>query len=284
MKIKRWLSVMILAAWWSGSTAHGENSTSEPPVFPAPSPTAEYGAPEVPKETPVPAAGGLSDWVLYQRDCCEGKHGVYTPLYTELYVNAGPSFPVGGMTLSRELKTGWSIVGGARALFFNEPQTRAWLVDLHLINTDESAGKRNTEFPLTFFHNGTRSDLFTFEGKTGITKFSLHNANRALVGLGFGREWYPWQPAGGGGRTWRVGADGGGRWGSQSVSLNTFGHLTDVIGSIYAAAHTDVEIPCGSCLFHAGVRLEWAYTFSDVLQRTSDVQDISLWLTVGIRF
>ena len=284
MKIKRWLSVIILAAWWSGSTAYGENSTSEAPTFPPPSPTAEYGSPEGPKETYVPAQGGLSDWVLYKRDCCEGSPGRYTPLYTELYLNGGPSFPVGGMTLSRELKTGWSIVGGAKALFFNEPQTRAWVVDLHIINTNESAGKRNTEFPLTFFHKGQRSDQFTFEGQMGITQFSLHDSNRTLVGLGCGREWYLWHPAGSGGRSWRVGVDAGGRWGSQSVALNTFGHLTDVIGAMYAAAHTDVEIPCRCCLFHAGVRLEWAYTFSDVLQRTSDVQDISLLLTVGIRF
>ena len=284
MKIKRWLSVIILAAWWSGSTAYGEDSTSEAPIYPPPSPTAEYGAPEGPKETLVPGGGGLSDWVLYQRDCCVGGHGRYTPLYTELYLHAGPSFPFGGMTLSRELKTGWSIAGGARALLFNEPQTRAWLFDLHMINTNESAGKQNTEFPLTFFHNGTRSDQFTFQGKTGITNFSLQNSNRTLVGLGFGREWYLWRPATSEGRMWRIGADAGGRWGSQSVPLNTFGHLTDVIGSVYAAAHTDLEIPCRSCLFHAGLRIEWAYTWSDILQRTSDVQDISLLLTVGIRF
>jgi hypothetical protein len=32
------------------------------------------------------------------------------------------------------------------------------------------------------------------------------------------------------------------------------------------------------------VRIEWVYTWSDVLQRTSDVQDLSVLLTVGVRF
>ena len=283
MKTNRLIGVMIMAAWLSGSAAFGQYSGAQP-IFPPPTPIVPDATTEAQKEPEIPAGGGLSDWVLYKRDCCEGSPGRYTPLYTELYLNGGPSFPVGGMTLSRELKTGWSIVGGAKALFFNEPQTRAWVVDLHIINTNESAGKRNTEFPLTFFHKGQRSDQFTFEGQMGITQFSLHDSNRTLVGLGCGREWYLWHPAGSGGRSWRVGVDAGGRWGSQSVALNTFGHLTDVIGAMYAAAHTDVEIPCRCCLFHAGVRLEWAYTFSDVLQRTSDVQDISLLLTVGIRF
>ena len=283
MKTNRLIGVMIMAAWLSGSAAFGQYSGAQP-IFPPPTPIVPDATTEAQKEPEIPAGGGLSDWVLYRRKCCEGGHGVYTPLYTELYLNAGPSVPVGGMTLSRELRTGWSITGGARALFFNEPQTRAWTVDLHVINTNESAGKQDTAFPLLFFHNGQRSDQFTFEGNTGITNFKLQNSNRTLVGLGVGREWYLWQSALSEGRHWRIGADAGGRYGSQTLALSTFGHLTDVIGSMYAAVHTDVEIPCRCCQFHAGVRFEWAYTWSDILQRTSDVQDISLLLTVGIRF
>jgi hypothetical protein len=188
--------------------------------------------------------------------------GVYTPLYTELYLNAGPSVPVGNGTLSQELKTGWSITGGTRALFFNEPQTRAWVVDAHIINTNQSAGRQNTAFPVAFSHNGQKSSDVLFKGQTGLTDFTLQNANRTLVGLGFGREWYAWQPATSDGRMWRFGLDSGGRWGSQRVNFNEFGHLTDVVG----------------------VRVEWAYTWSDVLQRTSDSQDLNVLLSAGIRY
>ena len=283
MKTNRWLSVMILAAWLSGPTVYGQQSTYEP-IFPPPSPTGRDGVPDLPAMTPVFAGGGMSDWIVYKRDCCEGRPGVHTPLYTELYLNSGASIPMGGMTLSRELKTGWSITGGARALFFNEPLTNAWVVDVHLINTNESAGKQDTQFPITFFQNGVRSDLVVFEGVAGRKTFSVQNSNRTLVGLGLGREWYLRQPANSDGCNWRVGVDYGGRYGSHRVNFNEFGHVVDVVGSLYAAAHTDLEFPWHSAIFHAGFRLEWAYTWSDILQRTSDVQDLSVLFTVGVRF
>jgi hypothetical protein len=68
------------------------------------------------------------------------------------------------------------------------------------------------------------------------------------------------------------------------VNFNQFGHLTDVVGSAYAAAHSDLEFPWHACLFHAGIRLEWSYTWSDVLQRTSDASDVSVLLSVGVRY
>lgn len=283
MKIKRWLGIMIATVWLSGSAVCAQQTSYQPP-YPPPSPIDEGGMLARPKDAIVPAGGGLSDWITNRRDCCEGKPGIITPLYTEVYLNAGPSIPVGGMTLSRELKTGWSITGGARAAFFNEPQTRAWVVDLHLINTNETGGRQNTQFPVTFFQNGTRSDLIPFQGAIGRTTFSVQKANRTLAGVGLGREWYLWRPATSEGCTWRFGIDGGGRWGSQRVSFNEFGHITDTVTSVYAAAHTELEFPCGSCLIHAGLRLECAYIWSDVLQRPSDSQDISLLVTMGIRF
>lgn len=283
MKTKRWLSVMILAAWLIGSAGNAQQPTDQP-VFPPPSPLAVNGTPE---QSPPPGAaytGGLSDWILYRRDCCKGRHGNLTPLYTELFLESGPSIPVGGMTLSRELKTGWSILGGARALFFNESQTCAWVVEGHIINTNESGGAQNTQFPLTFFPNGVRSDEVVFEGVAGRKTFSIQNSNRTLVGAGLGRDWYLWRPADREGRMWRVGVDAGGRYGSHRINLSEFGHLTDVVGGMYAGAHAAMEIPLRSLTLRAGVRFEWAYTWSDILQRTSDVQDLNLLLTVGVRY
>ncbi len=281
MKTKRWLIVLILTSSLSGSVVNAQE-TGIQPIYPPPPPITPEATPYRPT---VPANGGLSDWILYKRDCCEGKHGVYTPLYTEIYVNSGPSVPVGGMTLSRELKTGWSITGGARVLFFNEPHNRAWVVDLHIMNTNEGGGGAgNTQFPVTFFQNGVRSDQIVFQGVAGRTTFSVQGMNRTSVGLGLGRQWYLREAANSDGCNWRFGIDAGGRYGSERVAFNEFGHVVDVVGTTYAAAHTDVEFPCRNFIFHAGVRFEWAYTWSDVLQRTSDSQDLSFLLTIGVRF
>jgi hypothetical protein len=131
MKTKR-LLVILLAAWLAAGTAEAQQAATRP-AYPAPSPTQSQGTPahEIPPEAYSGDMSGLSDWIVYRRDCCEGKHGRLTPLYTEVYLRAGPSIPIGGQTLSRELQTGWSITGGVRALFFNEPMTKAWTVDLH---------------------------------------------------------------------------------------------------------------------------------------------------------
>jgi len=283
MKTKRWLGVMIAAAWLIGAVGNAQQPGYQP-TFPATAPLGRNGSAEPTSQPGGADRSGLSDWIVYRRDCCEGRHGAVTPLYTELYLEAGPSIPVGGQTLSRELKTGWSIAGGARALFFNEQHSRAWVVDAHIINTNESAGVLNTQFPLTFFHNGVRSDLVVFEGVAGRKTFSIQNSNRTMVGLGLGRNWYPWNPADSEGNKWRIGIDSGGRYGSHRINFSEFGHVTDVVGGIYAGAHSDVEIPWRGIVWHAGVRFEWAYTWSDILQQTSDVQDLNLFVTVGLRY
>jgi hypothetical protein len=47
-----------------------------------------------------------------------------------------------------------------------------------------------------------------------------------------------------------------------------------------------VEIPCHCCVFTAGIRTEYGYTWCDILQsqNRTDVQDINLLITVGVRF
>lgn len=298
MKTKKWLSVMIVAGWMIGASAQAQQPIYQPvvpapsplapdaqqpsyqPTYPAPSPLTPNAVPEIPPPAVAAAPGVLSDWIVYRRQGCEGHPGPITPLYTELFVASGPSFPVGGMTLSRELKTGWSFMGGARALIFNEEQTKAWVVNAHIINTHESGGKQDTAFPMVIFNKGAKVVF----GPGGIPGATIQDSNRTMVGLGFGREWFPWQPANADGCKWRFGVDGGGRYGSHRINFNEVGHNTDVIGGVYAAIHSDVEIPVRWLLMYAGFRLEWAYTWSDILQRTSDVQDINLFLTVGARY
>lgn len=297
MKTKNWAWFLVLSLWIAGTpgpaqtlrnqvTIPGMNPAPQPnevPLYPAPSPLTKNGVPESGPATVPTVSGGLSDWIVYRRECCEGAHGRVTPLYTELYLQAGPSFPV-GTTVSRELTVGWSIAGGARALFFNEVQSAAWVVDAHLINTNEGGGGEHKQFPVTFFHKGVRSDLVIHEGVAGRKTFSIQDSNRTMVGLGFGRDWFPWKPADSDGRKLRIGLDGGGRYGSQRINFNEFGHITDVVAGIYAGGHADVEVPWHGLIWHAGVRFEWAYTWSDNLQTTSDIQDLNLFFTVGFRF
>ena len=63
-------------------------------------------------------------------------------------------------------------------------------------------------------------------------------------------------------------------------------HRTDVVGQVFFALHSDVEVPCGCCIFQAGVRVEWDYTWSDILQRQNDsnMQDLNVMINLGIRF
>ncbi|MBI2807893.1 MAG: hypothetical protein HYX68_23160 [Planctomycetes bacterium] len=279
MKTKQHWRFVLLAACLTYAPIHGQDPSHEP-IYPAPSPVAPQGALAPVVETRVPRLSGLSDWIVYKRDCCEGGAGRYTPLYTELYFGAGPSFPFGGQTLGRELQNGWSFKTGARVLFFNEPHSRAWVVDVHIVNTRQGAREQGTEFPVVVFQRGTKIEF----GKNGLPGATLGDSNRTLVGVGLGRDWYPGQPANASDPRWRFGLDVGGRYGSQRLTLNEARHLTDVIGSFYTGVRSDVEIPWGHWVLHTGIRAEWAYTFSDILQRTSDVQEISLFLNAGVRY
>jgi hypothetical protein len=278
MTVKRRLLLVFLSVWCTGPVAWGQQPAYKP-AYEAPTPLTNGDTGPTTEPSP-PTPGVLSDWIVYQRDCCEGRQGLTTPLYTEIYLRAGPTAPIGNATLSKELQTGWSITAGARFLLFNEPLTSAWVVDVHVINTNQTGIQNGTAFPLTIFHAQTRTDF----GKNGVPGLTIRDSNRTLAGLGLGREWYLWQPANTDGRVWRVGADFGGRYGSQNLSFNETRHITDVIGSMYAAVHTDLEFPFRYGSIFTGIRLEWDYTWSDILDRTSDVQDLSLFLTVGARY
>jgi hypothetical protein len=289
MKMIRSLCVLMVAGWLTGSVAQGQQPAYEP-NYPAPSPFTP--APDD-AQAPVPARTGLSDWIRYTRDCCEGTHGKLTPFYTELYFGGGASFPVfkGTSDLSHELETGWTLMGGARGLLFNEELTAAWVVDLHVINIHQYAGAHNTSFPMTVFQNGVPFTSGVTANGNGIgtePNFNLEDFNRTMVGLGFGREWYLWQPANFDGLKWRIGVDIGGRYGSERLDVYNSArsaHTTSVCEGVYVAMRSDLEVPWGSVLFQAGLRIEWADTFSAILPPgQSDVSDLTLLFTIGVRY
>jgi hypothetical protein len=136
-----------------------------------------------------------------------------------------------------------------------------------------------------------------------VPEFKVHGVtikdlNRTFVNLAGGREWYLYGNAekcdgtcstcgeGGPSFKWKAGFDVGGRYGSAKLELHETRHRTDTIGGVLIGLHSDVEVPCGCCcIFQAGVRVEWDYTFMDILQNNiTDVQDVNLLFTAGVRY
>jgi len=235
----------------------------------------EAGPPGAPPEVPT----GLSDWILYRRpDCCSS--GPLFPLYTEAYLRVGPSIPVGGTLTGRELLVGWTIEGGVRGMFFNTQMTRAWIIDAGVVNTNNGALSPGTPITLNIIEPTPAVPT----GVLGPEKVTIKDYNRTWASLGFGQDWYPWQPANSPTGTWRIGWDAGGRYGSSSMTFNEIRHRTHVIYGPYAAAHTEYERPCGCCFISFGLRVEWAYTEDEILQRQTYTQDINALVTFTVRY
>jgi len=232
---------------------------------------------------PPAARPGLSRWILYDREpgCC-GPVGHDGPIGYEIYLRSGASFPVGNSGLGGALDTGWVIEGGARTLLFNPAADAAWTIDLGLGNIYNRVGDRSVQFPLKNIPSSTSP---TGAADVTVTGSDL---NRTYVYLAGGREWYLWGSAeqDGCNGNWRVGVDVGGQYGTEKLDLNEIQHQTDTIGAVFVAVHSDVEFPCGACIFQAGLRLQYTYTWSDILQvqNNADVQEFTLQGTFGIRF
>src|SRR5205807_4651410 len=111
--------------------------------------------------------------------------------------------------------------------------------------------------------------------------------NRTDVSVGVGRDWYLWGAANAcGEKRWRAGLDAGGRLGTAKAEFNEISHHTDTTGGVYIGLHTELEIPYGCCSFLVGFRAEWDYTWMDILQiqNNSDLQDVNLLFTFGVRY
>ena len=253
-----------------------------PTAMPAPgaAPGADMGAPAGP--APYGVSGG-STWLDYQRclGCC-GPVGGNGPIAYEVYLRNGFDFPLGGNPFGARLDVGWDITAGGRTLFFDPAMEKAWAVDLSITNIFNNSHDRTTTYP-----------LFGISQGTGVTPppeldVAVKNLNRTYVNVSGGREWYIWGPA-----AWlkpdsnlRFGVDLGGRYGTEKLEVTNFHHFTDTIAGVFMAFHSDVEIPWGCCIFQAGMRFEYGYTWGDILQHQNngDVQDMTLMFTRGSRF
>jgi hypothetical protein len=283
MNAKTVFSTALLVTVCGLGTVRGQTPGGMSPLDTAPPPTqADVSAEATPTTQEFPQSFQLSSWIrgdIHQCCNCCGGSG---PIQTELFFRIGPSIPLGTGTVASVLQTGYYVGGGARELFFDTEMTHAWTIELGIANIYNHAhAPPYPGIPLTIF----------IQQPTGVpvltsTSATLEALNRTYLDVGGGYEWYLWGSARCHDKNWRIGCDTGGRWGSEKADFNEIPHRTDVIGGVWTAVHTDLEIPCGCCTFQAGLRIEYGYTWSDIMQiqNKSDVQDLNILFNMGMRF
>jgi hypothetical protein len=299
MNVKRVGLLALVLAVCGVRAAHAQRLTSlaegvpmapTSPTEMAPTPMPMTGSP-MPMPGPVPT-GRLSDWIRGTKPECCGPYGEKTLGY-EIYLRNGLNLPFGGGALAKSLDPGWEVQGGARLLFFNAPEDAAWTLDLGIRNIYNHANGLNTA---TLQNIWVPNPDFipqlgpSPQNPTSImlpeVPVTIKYFNRTSVTAAVGREWYLWNTADSNNRMWRAGFDWGMDYGSEKLGLNELRHRTHVFGGTCLAMHTDVEFPCGACIYQAGFRVEWDYTFSEILQdqNNGNVFDVNLILTLGVRF
>jgi hypothetical protein len=251
----------------------------------------------------------ISQWLLYPRipGCC-GPVGCNGPIGGEVLARTGLAFPVGGGTLQHSLQDGWYVEGLGRVLFFNPQQDRAWTASIGIGNLFAPGRHDVPAFTLNNVNVRTAvpppgtpvasPTLQALEGQvaagTPVTvtvpsvNASVASYNQTWLALYGGRAWYL---RGNGscsrqGCSWRIGFDVGGRWATEKVDFNEIRHLTGTAGGLSLAAYSDVEIPFQCVILFAGMRTQYDYIWTDILQRqnSSDLQTFDLLFTVGVRF
>jgi hypothetical protein len=295
MKIERFV-LAVLAMWGgaSGVFAQDGQSMLPPTAIEAPATVPSAPPPLSPGGVPatlMPGPGnydvpGITNWIRHDHSCsCNEVKGHDGEIGYEIYSNSGLSVPVGtGTVLSRNCQIGLTLEGGFHTLFFNPDNTRAWVVDMGVVSTWNSGGATDPKEQFTLsvlVPNATNQGV---NQRQSITD-TIRSVNRTFVNLGVGREWF-W---GGDGTAatghWRAGVDGGGRYGTESMMFDLFlKHRTDVIGGAYVGAHIGYECPWNDLLLQVGFRVEYAYTWSDILQTSTDMSELNFLFTAGIRF
>lgn len=257
--------------------------------------------PEMPPPVALPSVTGPDNYMTYQQPCCCGPVGGDGPIGWELFIMTGPQLPVAGSFLNHYMNTGWMVRGGGRSLFFNVDRDAAWTVELG-ISQSVNQGKANMwlqQQPQQLINPNTGAQI------PGLVPGPIETVDvfmQTLVNLGFGREWYLLGAAYVPGNKWRVGADGGGLWGAANITyhdfqptnsqvsptnlnLGEFDRRSHVSGGCYAGLHTDFEIPCNCCTFIFGLRAEWMFTTTRVLNSADNgIQWVNFMANFGVRF
>src|SRR5262249_14666197 len=162
-------------------------------------------------------------------------------------LRVGGSVPAGGRGFNEVWGGGFNLEGGGRLLLFDRPATSAWTFDVGVGTVFNHGDRQDRQFTLNNIIVPGPPDPLT--GPAPSIPVTVRTLNRTTFNFGPGREFYL---AGSGipdGKwNWRIGFDGGGRYGSARVELNELRHRTDQIWGAFLAAHTDIEVPFCSCL------------------------------------
>jgi hypothetical protein len=253
----------------------------------------DEGSPPIPPPVPVPLGLPASPYLHYPRSpCCCGPVGQCGgPFGYEMFARTGWTFNVGGGIFNQYLLPGWDVEGGGILYLFNPPSTKAWFGTLSISNINAIAGTANQ--PITLFRYPVRTLNPTTNTSTVVQvpeiAVTVTSLNMTFVNMGFGREWWLHGSADPGQQkcwNWRVGCDFGGRYGSAEVQFAQVQHHTDVVGGMYGAVHTDFEYPFRCGIIVAGMRLEYNYIWTSILQdqNDGDFSSINLLFNLGVRF
>lgn len=279
-------------AWGQGSNAD-RLSGSPPPLSKDPAPVLVNppgpGAPGATTDASVTQMG-FSPYIVYPRSPgCTGPVGCNGPIGGEIYLRTGVSNPIGGSFFGRLLDSGWQLDGGARSVFYNQMRNGAWVIDFGITTIFNDTSRLDVPVLLQNIPTKTQGLVIPIE------PIAVKHMNRTYVNFGGGKEWFLWGVPEGDCLpwSWRMGLDAGGRWGTMKVDINKLQvdaadlpHLSNTIGGVYTAWHTDVMVPFGPGMVTYGFRAEWAYTWTDVLQKAhnGDIMDINLLGTIGFQF
>lgn len=256
----------------------------------------DEGNPPPPQMAPIPLDPPFSPYLNYpQSPCCCGPVGKCGgPLGFDLFIRSGLVFPIGSSIFDKVLKTGWDIEGGGRLYMFNQPSTAAWTATMGISNIYNSTGSFN--IPVQLYNvpvqlPPTANSAFPVRTIRVVPAIDLtvNYLNMTFVNLGFGREWWLCGSADPGqttGWNWKVGFDAGGRWGTAKIGWNEIQHKTGVVGGTDCAIYSNVEHPFRCAIPFAGVRLEYNYIWTGLLQRQNpgDFQSLNLLFQLGVRF
>ncbi|MCI0681712.1 MAG: hypothetical protein L0Y71_06385 [Gemmataceae bacterium] len=260
-----------------------------PSARPVPEIVGDPLAAPAPADQIVPA----SRWLSQEPAGCNAPEGA--PIAAEVYLRNGASIPFSSSfnrrdALGRDMTPGYLIQGGIRTLFYNEPADRAWVIDAGISHVS-NGHDHNRLYALRVIDFTGETDI-TGQPEIALIQFGtpttpgvrIRDTDRTYVNLGFGRDYYWRSFADDLCRHVRLGWDAGGTYGALSQEYNIIKHRTDVIGGVYGGLHGDVEFPTEWGAWFVGIRWEYAYTWSDILQRASDIQEINVSLTLGLRY
>lgn len=233
------------------------------------------------ESTPLVGNGACRRPLVGGGATCDGPVGGNAAIGSEVILRNGASLPIGGQTLSRDLGAGYTVGVDLRTHFYTLDYRESWFVD---IGVSDSFNQARTGFTDVHTLNIIQPNALTGLPTRMNLPVTIKDYNRSFFNYGVGKEWFLWNDALVVGDNFRFAVDVGGRYGTSSARFNEIRHRTDTLKGTYVGAQATWETPTSFGIFGVGVRTEWSYTWGDILQVSSDIQEINVLLNLGIRY